>query len=29
MGRFLSMHLGKLRCDSSADHVGVESALKN
>lgn len=29
MGGFLSTHLGKLRSELSADHVGLESTLKN
>lgn len=28
MGRFLSTYLRKLRCELSADHMGLESALK-
>lgn len=28
MGRFLSTYLKKLRCELSADHMGLESALK-
>lgn len=28
MGRFLSTHLRKLRCELSADYMGLESALK-